>query len=325
MPSYGGLESVPESLLSETRVRRAFPRFLAFLFLFFAFFTGCGQRDRETAEQPPPETTLLIGLIPEQNIFKQIERYEPLADYLSKKAGVRIKLKVLTYYGNVIDNFEALKLDGAFFGSFGYSLAKAKLGVEVLARPEEPDGTSTYHGVIFVRKNSGIRTVGRMKGKRLALVARATTAGYLFPLIHMKRAGVGNIDSYFGDVHFTGTHEGTVRDVLENAADIGAAKNTVFKRLAAEDPRIGRELTILARSADVPENGLALRKTLEDAVKRKISEALVTMHADPEGAKVLKAFGARSFIRTTDADYEPVLSYTRELGIDLATYRFSNE
>lgn len=295
------------------------------IFLCAALAAGCAKQEPQVPAEQPPETTLLIGLIPEQNIFKQLERYEPLTDYLSGKAGVRIKLKVLTYYGNVIDNFESLKLDGAFFGSFGYSLAKAKLGVEVLARPEDPDGTSTYHGVIFVRKDSGIRTVRQMKGKRLALVARATTAGYLFPLIHMNRAGLRDIEGYFRAVHFTGTHEGAVRDVLEKKADVGAAKNTVFDRLSAADPMIERDLVILGKSADVPENGLALRGSLDDAVKRKIAEALVSMHDDPEGAKVLKAFGARRFIKTTDADYEPVLIYTRELGIDLATYRFSNE
>jgi phosphonate transport system substrate-binding protein len=300
-------------------------RLLVSICLWAAIFGGCVKQESQVPAQTSTETTILIGLIPEQNIFKQIERYEPLADYLSSKAEIKIKLKVLTYYGNVIDNFESLKLDGAFFGSFGYPLAKAKLGVEVLARPEEPDGTSTYHGVIIARKDSGIRTVGHMKGKRLSLVARATTAGYLFPLIYMKRAGVRNIDAYFRDVHFTGTHEGSIRDVLDGKADVGAAKNTVFRRLAAEDPRIERELVILGKSADVPENGLALRKSLDDAVKRRISETLISMHDDPEGARVLKAFGARRFIKTTDADYEPVLAYTKELGIDLATYRFSNE
>jgi phosphonate transport system substrate-binding protein len=290
-----------------------------------AVVSGCGKSESPAPREARPEKTLLIGLIPEQNIFKQIERYEPIAGYLSAKAGVPVHLKVLTQYGNVIDNFESLKLDGAFFGSFSYLLAHAKLGVEVLARPEGPDGTSTYHGVIFVRKDSGIRTVHQMKRKRLALVARATTAGYLFPLIYLLKAGIRNPDAYFQEVYFTGTHERTVRDVLDKKAEVGASKNTVFGRLAAEDPRVDRELLILGTSAEVPENGLALRKTLEASVKRRIRDALIAMHDDPEGAKILKAFGARRFIRTTDADYEPVLAYTKALGIDPAADRFSNE
>ena len=286
---------------------------------------GCIQQETPAPRQPLPEKTLLIGLTPEHNIFKQVRRYEPLADYLSKKTGIRVTLKVLTYRGNVIDNFQFLKLDGAFFGSFSYSLAHVKLGVAVLARPEDPDGISSYHGVIFVRKDSGIRTVRQMKGKRLALVARATTAGYLFPSIYLKRAGVRNPETFFKEIYYAGAHEGTIDDVLDRKADVGVSKNTVYNRFAAENPRIGRELVILGKSEDVPENALALRRGVEDPVKRKLVDALIAMHADPEGAKVLKAFGARRFIGTTEADYMPVRTYTRELGIDLADFKFPAE
>ncbi|OGR09460.1 MAG: hypothetical protein A3K53_11255, partial [Deltaproteobacteria bacterium RIFOXYB2_FULL_66_7] len=225
----------------------------------------------------------------------------------------------------VIDNFQFLKLDGAFFGSFSYSLARAKLGVVALARPEYPDGSSSYHGVLFVRKDSGIGTVRQMKGKRLALVARATTAGYLFPSIFLGRAGVRAPETFFKEIYYAGTHEGTIDDVLDRKADVGVSKNTVYNRFAAENPRIGRELVILGKSDDVPENALAVRQGIEDSVRRKLVDALIAMHADPEGAKVLEAFGARRFIGTADADYMPVMSYTRELGIDLADFKFPAE
>ena len=287
--------------------------------------TGCARQETSAPPQRTPEKTLLIGLTPEHNIFKQVRRYEPLADYLSKKTGVRVTLKILTYRGNVIDNFQFLKLDGAFFGSFSYSLARARLGVVALARPEYPDGSSSYHGVLFVRKDSGIGTVRQMKGKRLALVARATTAGYLFPSIFLGRAGVRTPESFFKEIYYAGTHEGTIDDVLDRKADVGVSKNTVYNRFAAENPRIGRELVILGKSDDVPENALAVRQGIEDSVRRKLVDALIAMHADPEGAKVLEAFGARRFIGTADADYMPVMSYTRELGIDLADFKFPAE
>jgi len=301
------------------------PRAAMIAVVAFVFGFGCGKRENGSSPAPPPRDTLLIGLIPERNIFKQFERYEPLAKYLSARTGVDVKLKVLAHYGNVIDNFESLKLDGAFFGSLGYSLAHARLGVEVLARPESPDGTSTYRGVIFVRKDSGIGTVEQMKGKRLALVARATMAGCLFPLVHLHDAGVRKPEAHFKEIYFAGSHDGAIRDVLEKKADVGASKNTVFNESAALDPRVRRELKILAESVDVPENGLALRRTIDPAVKRRLADALISMHEDPEGVSVLKAFGARRFIPTTEADYRPVLTYSASIGIDPATHVFAND
>jgi len=84
---------------------------------------------------------------------------------------------VLTRYGSIVDNFVEQKLDGAFFGSFTYTLAHAKLGVEPLARPENIQGVSTYYGLIFTRKDSGIRNAADMKGKTFAFVAKATMPG----------------------------------------------------------------------------------------------------------------------------------------------------
>ena len=286
---------------------------------------GCAKEEKTHKKSATERKTLLIGLIPEQNIFKQIERYEPLAAYLSRKTGTKIKLKILARYGNIIDNFNSSGLDGAFFGSFTYTLAHAKVGVEVLARPVALDNTSTYHGLIFVRKDRGIRTARDMKGKRFAFVDKATTAGYLLPLEYFHDHGIPDYKGYLKEAYFTGTHEDAVYDVLNGKADIGAAKNTVFHRLAKEDPRIGKELVVLARSPDVPENALALRNDLEAPVRSRLKEALLNMHTDPEGKQVLERFGALRFIETTDEDYAVVEKYAAQVHLDLATYDYKND
>jgi phosphonate transport system substrate-binding protein len=58
---------------------------------------------------------ILIGLIPEMNVFKQMERFRPLAQFLSKETGVTVKLTILSRYGNIIERFTNEKMDGAFF------------------------------------------------------------------------------------------------------------------------------------------------------------------------------------------------------------------
>jgi phosphonate transport system substrate-binding protein len=299
---------------------------LIIICLYVIIISGCSKAEttppKETKNQ---DTSILIGLIPERNIFRQIERYEPLADYLSKNSGINIKIKVLTRYGNIIDNFVSLGLDSAFFGSFTYTLAHAKLGVEPIARPERHDGTSTYYGLIFVRKDSGIKTAKDLKGKSFAFVDRATTAGHLLPLAYFKENGIKDYRTYFKETYFTGTHEDAIYDVLNKKADIGAAKNTVYYELSDSDKRIAKELVILKRSPDVPENGLAVRKDLNVSITNKLKETLLNMHNDPDGIHVLKNFGALKFIETTDDDYAAVYKYVKEIGLNLATYDYINE
>jgi phosphonate transport system substrate-binding protein len=186
------------------------------------------------------------------------------------------------------------------------------------------NGTSTYHGLIFVRKNSGIRSISQLEGKRFAFVDKATTAGYLLPLAYFRKHGQ-DYRTFLKESYFTGTHEDAILDVLNSKADIGAAKNTVYERLAASDDRIKRELVILERSPDVPENGLAVRKDLDVSLKEKMKKALLTMHEEPGGADILKVFGAQRFIETRDSDYQPVYRYAQEIGLNLATYDYVNE
>ena len=195
-------------------------------------------------------------------------------------------------------------------------------GVQTCALPIY---TSTYHGLIFVRKDSGIETIRQMKNKRFAFVDKATTAGYLLPLEYFRKNRVKDYKQYFRETYFTGTHEDAIYDVLNRKADVGAAKNTVFDRLAKTDERLSRELVILEKSPDVPENGLALRKDLDDELKRNIREILLTMHRDPKGKEVLRRFGAIRFIPTDDRDYEPVFRYAEAIHLDLSKYDCLNE
>lgn len=296
-----------------------------FLCLLILTLPACGDQENETPFEKNPEKSLLIGLIPEQNIFKQLDRYEPLAKYLSEKIGMKIELIVLTRYGNIVDNFVSMSLDGAFFGSFTYAQAHTLLGVEPLVRPLALDGSSTYYGVIITRKDSGIQAVADMRGKRFALVDEETTAGYLFPLIYFSQHGIKNVKKFVQEVYYAGTHESVIEDVLNKKADIGAAKNTVLERLGRSDRRITDELTILAKSPAVPENCLGVSKDIGESIKILMKQALMNMHQNADGLAVLKIFGATQFIETKDSDYSPVYDYAREINLDLGFYDYARE
>ena len=268
---------------------------------------------------------LLIGLIPEMNVFTQMERFKPLAEYLSKKTGAEVNITILSRYGNIIERFQSEKMDGAFFGSFTGALAIQKLGVDPLARPVNLDGSSTYHGYLFVRKDSGIKKVSDMKGKKMAFVEKATTAGYIFPIAYFKKNGVTNIDTFFSEYYFTGSHDAAIYAVLDKKADIGAAKHSVYDRVRRADPRVDKELVILAESAKVPSNGLCVRKGLDRQLKEKLKKTLLTIDTDPEGKVVLQKLGAIKFIETTVADYAPVFDLAKKAGIDIRTYDYNND
>ena len=292
--------------------------FIAGVVLLSSLLTVAGcSKERDGASRSKQQLQILhLGLVPEQSIFKQVHRYEPLANYLSRKLNVNVKLSITQRYDRALSNFTAMKLDAAFFGSMTYILAHARLGVEPIARPVHLDGTSTYYGVMFVRKDSNMRSVRDMKGKRLALVDRNTMAGYLLPLAYFKKAGV-DYTTHLKEYYFAGTHEDVINDVLNRKADIGAAKSSVLMQLSAEDDRVKNDLLILARTPLVPESCLAVRQDLSQTLKDRLKSALLRMDEDQEGILILQELKARMFIETNDSDFDAVYSFARELDIDL--------
>lgn len=268
------------------------------------------------------EEEILLGLIPEENIFNQMARHRPLAAYLAGKLGTTVKFTILSRYGDVLDKFISRKMSGAFFGVFTGVLAMEKLDAEPVVHPMNLEGSSTVQSYIFVRKDSGIRNVGDMRGKKIAFVDKATVTGYLYALSFLRERGVKELNEYFSDISFTGSHGSTIYAVLDGRADVGTAKSKIFQLLVKKDPAIGDELTIIARSGDFHDATLFLRKDLPKGLRMKIRNILLAMDKDAEGKEVLKKLEALVFIEAKKDDFKPCYEVARKAGVDLRTYRY---
>jgi phosphate transport system substrate-binding protein len=312
---------------------------------FVEFVYSTGGRDVMTANgYSPALLNLVIATIPERNVLRQDSRYRPLVEYLSSQLGSRtqVRLQHLPSYEILVDEFATGMANAAFFGSLTYALTRARVEVEPVARPEK-DGMSWYRGLIFVRKDSNIREWRDLEGKSFSMI-RDTTAGDIFPKVYLKRHGIRDADAFFGEIVLAGSHDTSVLKVLNREVDAGAAKDLVFRQMAAEDSRIDDELEILAESLPVPENAFVVRTNMDTSCFScherldeestpgsaqelsgrglivRLREALLRLDESPEGRQVLKSLGADRFLETTDADYENLYLMVRELGLDLSEY-----
>ena len=285
----------------------------------------------------PVLMNLVIATSPERIPLRQEERYRPLVAYLSKRLGDRtsVNLKHLSSYENLVEEFVRGEVNVAFFGSFAYAQVRARVGVVPVARPETA-GNSEYRGLIFARKESGIREWEDLRGRSFSMI-RDTTAGEIFPRVFLKRHGVSDYEKFLGKIVYAGSHDTSVRKVLSGEVKAGAAKDLVFDRLAEEDPRVLDELVIIAESLPVPENALVIRSNINIAcischqqteggaassggnglrdfdLAARLREELLGMDRTDEGRQALSALGADRFVETSDADYENLYGMIDEL------------
>ncbi len=268
------------------------------------------------------EEEILIGLIPEENIFTQMDRHKPLAAYLTKKIGTKVRFTILSRYGDVLDRFMSRKMDGAFFGVFTSVLAMEQLNAEPIVHPVNLDGTSAVQSYIFVRKDSNIQSVQDMKGKRIAFVDKATVTGYLYAFAFLRERGVQDLKTYFSDISFSGSHGSTIYAVLDGRADIGTAKSKIFLQLIKKEHSIKEELTILAKSREFPDTTLFLRKDFPPAKRQQVQDILLGMDKDAEGREVLKKLESMMFVEAKKSDFQPFFEIAQKAGITVKTYKY---
>lgn len=277
------------------------------------------------ADAPARGNRVIIAIIPEMNLVKQMERFTPLSHYLTTKTGIEVDIKPLSNYGQLYEEMRNGTIDGGFFGSFVYVMTRARIGIVPLARPVDPGGISTYSGLTFVRKGSGIKTPADMKGKTIALVDPSTTGGYLAQKEYLKNNGI-DLDNDL-KIHWAGSHEAAIKAVLHGQADIGGAKDTVVRKFRRENRVFDSVATIIDETPRnrVPDNTFAVRKGLDRAVAEKLKEAMLGMNSDPQGKKILAKFGAAKFIATTDNDFRSLYKLVNHLNINLDTYPYRKQ
>lgn len=269
--------------------------------------------------------TIIIGVIPEINLVKQMERFVPLADYIEKKTGLEVDIKPLSNYGQLYEEMRDGNIDAGFFGSLVYCITRARIGIVPIVRPVQPDGRNSYTGQLFVRKDAGIKKPADMKGKTIALVDPATTGGYLAQRDYLADNGI-KIDKDM-KILWTGSHEAAINAVLSNQAEIGGAKNTVVAKYRRSNKVFDTVMDIVNENPKkgVPDNTLAVRKGLDQTKINLLKKALLSMNSDPEGKRALAKFGAVRFIPTTDGEFKPLYELVRHLKIDLTTYPYKKE
>jgi len=260
---------------------------------------------------------LVIGIQPETNMFQQRKAYKALGRYIAKFLDIDVYIYTLPHYTDIFEAFNEGVIDAAFLGSFSYVLMRDVFPVEILARPVWADSSSTYRGYIFARRDSGIRTVADMKGKSLVLVDKATTAGYLYPVLFMKEHGIDDIENFFSHVYFSGSQDGSAWAVYIGEAQVGACKDRVYLSLAEEYPEFKEQMIVLAESSEVPSNGFGVRSDLDKAVKEKLRDLLLSLDKSKEGRSALKDLGAVGFIPAGEEDYIPLYRMIDNLKLDL--------
>lgn len=281
--------------------------------------TACTSKKGELGSEKNPVKLFFIPSVDAKVIEDNSKVFK---DYLEQHTPYKFEVSIPQSYVAVVEAFGTKRADVAAFTTYGYILAHEKYGAEARMTVLR-HGDATYQAQFLVKEGSPIKSLGDIKGKKVAFVDAASASGYLLPLKSLKDKGVEP-----SDIVFAGKHDNVVSMIYNGQADAGATFYSPPDEEGIQDarrlvktqyPDVEKKVKILELTEAIPNDPIVFRKEMPEEMKNVIVEAFLKFIETPDGKVAFKKiYGVDGIKRASDAEYDQVRNMLRALGKDAA-------
>lgn len=214
---------------------------------------------------------LIMGVHPYKPVVELNSMFKPIADYISQKLDMPVELQFGKTYEDTAEKLGAGQFDFCFLGPTLYAKFAPRYRYIPLAQivnNEKP----TFHGVIVVKKGSGINSIKELKGRSFAFGDRNSTLTHVVPLYMLMNAGVHLKD--LSKYAFVGSHDNVALNVLVGKFDAAGLMPDIAEKY------IPQGLEVIAESPDLPEHVFTATSGMDKKTAAKLGEAIRSMPPD---------------------------------------------
>jgi phosphonate transport system substrate-binding protein len=286
-----------------------------------ALLAGCGNNSSSKSSSYYVPKELTVEFVPSQNAETLEAKAKPLEKLLSARLGIPVKVSVSTDYNTIIEAMGSKQVDVGFLPPTAYVLAKQKNYADLLLQAERyginpADGSNTtqlvtsYRSEIIVKKDSPIKTLKDLKGKKIAWQDVTSTAGYIYPAAEMKKAGIDPQKDVTG-ITVQG-HDKGILAVLNGDVDAAAVFEDARNVVKNDNPNVFNETRVLYYTQPIPNDTICVRPDMDPAWKKKIQDAFISISKDPQGKKIIyDVYSHVAYKIAKDSDFDIVRDYEK--------------
>ncbi len=274
-----------------------------------------------SGDYKPKELT--VQFVPSQNADKLEAKAKPLEKLLSDKLGIPVKVSVSTNYNTIVEAMKSKKVDVGFLPPTAYTLAHDQKAADLLLQAQRygvnKDGSSNkklvddYKSEILVKKNSGIKSLKDLKGKKIALQDVTSTAGYTFPLSTLKKETGINATKDMKIVNVKG-HDQAVISLLNGDVDAAAVFQDARTIVKKDQPNVFKDTKILKLTESIPNDTISVRPDMDKKFQEKLKKAFKDIAKSKKGHKIIsEVYSHEGYTDTKDYNFDIVRKYEKDV------------
>lgn len=231
-----------------------------------------------------------------------IKKFSPLATYLGERIGQPVQVKVSKSYKSHIERVGEGRMDIAYLGPAPYIKITHNYGEQVLLACLEVNGSPFFYGMIIARKDSPVKSLQDLKGKKFAFGDPNSTMSHLVPryMLWEKGVSVESLKSH----EFLGSHHDVALSVLGGYYDAGGLKEGVYYEYK------DRGLSLLAKSPPIAEHLFVANSNLPEKTINLIRQLLVNLKDKTVLTAIKNSVTGMSDVE--DKDYETLRSILKQ-------------
>lgn len=174
------------------------------------------------------QQVLRVSTIPEEAATEQVRKFTPLADYLSRRLGMKVEFTPVSDYPAAVESLVNKKVDLVWFGGFTHVQAQLRSGGKIVPIAQRVEDTK-FQSVFIAKTDSGIKALADLKGKQISFGSQSSTSGHLMPRHFLLQAQI-NPEKDFRRIAYSGAHDATIASVVSGKVDAAALDITVWKK-----------------------------------------------------------------------------------------------
>jgi len=271
---------------------------------------------------PGDEKPLRVGFMICNSVAETRARFAPLAAHLAEQLGRRVE-PVWLDTADFDEAIRAGRFDLIHTNSYLYAWFQAAYGFRILAGEARGKDGAYSSGTIIAGRDSAVKTLADLKGKRFVFGPAFAPTAYLSPYWLLLEAGIDPEKDlgYYSFPSGAYKHEKAIFSVVNGAFDAGAGPSLDLEVMESEGKLLPADYRVLARGPRVPYCVFSAAATLPESTFRQIRTALFAVNAetvaavDGEVLKVLKSALVDRFVPLEEKEFDPVRAMAKRCNL----------
>ncbi|MCG8642726.1 MAG: phosphate/phosphite/phosphonate ABC transporter substrate-binding protein [Desulfobacterales bacterium] len=224
--------------------------------------------------------TLVFTYTPVEDPAVYKDAFADFQSYLEKATGKKVIYYTVQSNSAQVEAMRSGRLHIAGFSTGPTGFAVNLAGFVPIAVKGYPDSFQGYNLIVVTKKDSGIKSLDDLKGKRVAHTSASSNSGNLAPRAIFPQHGIVPDKDY--TVVYSGKHDQSILGVAHGDYDAAPVASDVFNRMATAGRINPDEFNIVFTSPKFPTSSFGLAHNLNPDLAKTITNAFYSYRFTPD-------------------------------------------